>query len=607
MRFTDYLLNVYSPLTEGNNYTNMFNDFLGSDDTVRPAIDKYIKWARANLKKNDRIVWFLRWVRAELAGRAKHTDSDTELERINKRLGTDFTRIDLVPINNLMTNLTHYLGMPIPEIQNVVWQKQSPRELLEQLGEVESDWKEANADRNNLLSYHEDSEPEKIMSFPDGYAWFDLEKSYCSAEAKAMGHCGNANGRGTILSLRRLAKNHEGLNYWYPVLTFILHDDGFLGEMKGRNNDKPVEKYHPYIIALLKNYSPVQGIRGGGYMPEHNFKMSDLDDDVVAELKELKPGFADLDEIYRKEGMTDRLIRLIHERLPNGLGTGSYDKEHECFVVETWTNLDHFFRGIYDENAEKILDIALGEADFQEERSGSSHEAFLQTILELPPIWQEKIIARSGLRKPFSTDSLIEAGKRLVQADDAWFQLFEDVFSSGEHLKEEAWERLSQYISTGWAFSSSQVYLNIPSDVSQLKAFVGSDQPVELRCSQSAMMYYAMVDGEEEDDQYAYEVRDMARDDSYGNASWEHINDEQNDEMRREDGLHTGGHGRNSGDPWLKGLKTDDGSEALVNDFVSALQGNSGQGRINDPKQREIKFNVESIQRLLVLSGLKRL
>ena len=240
----NYLLAVESPLTEGTNYLSMFNDLIANDDNAKAAIEKYITWARSNLKKNDRIVWFLRWARVELAGRMKHTDSDIELARLNKRLKTSYSRYDMVAVNNLMTNLSHFLSMPIEPIQKIVWDRQSPQELLNEFREAEHEWRET-SDSRNTLAYQEGDEPTVVLQFPDGYAWFDLEKSSCREEGAAMGHCGNtaANRHGdTVLSLRKLARTMTGQTHWYPVLTFILDSNGELGEMKGRGNDKPAEK-----------------------------------------------------------------------------------------------------------------------------------------------------------------------------------------------------------------------------------------------------------------------------------------------------------------------------------------------------------------------------
>lgn len=120
-----------------------------------------------------------------------------------------------------------------------------------------------------------------VLSFPDGYSWVDLERGYCEIEKDTMGHCGNVGAKpgDTILSLRD-KKNT-------PHLTFILNN-GVLGEMKGRGNDKPAPKYHPYIIELLK-LPIIKGVKGGGYLPENNFKLNDLNDNQLEELLKTKP------------------------------------------------------------------------------------------------------------------------------------------------------------------------------------------------------------------------------------------------------------------------------------------------------------------------------
>ena len=609
MRFTDYLLTVET-LTEGkgNTYLGMFNDFVADNVQAKQTVEKYIAWARKTLKKNDRVVWFLRWVRVELAGRAKHLDSDAELQRLNKRLGTNYGAYDLVPINNLMTNLTHYLGLPIPQMEAIVWLKQSPRELLEQMGDVEDDWKEANESKNNLLQYEEGDEPTVIMSFPDGYKWFDLERSYCSQEAQAMGHCGNAGGNGTILSLRRLARSYNGGTYWYPVLTFILHADGYLGEMKGRNNDKPIEKYHPYIIALLKNYPEIEGIRGGGYLPSHNFAMSDLDSEDAAELKKLKPGLADIDDLYHAEGMTDRVIRLIDSRLPEGLSTGKYDKDAKVFIVDDWSDFERFVKyGVYDGNCEKVLDIAMGQADFQVDRSDNAEEAFIETVMDMPPHWQEQLITRAGLNKPPGSamgQVVTDAARHMIQSNDSWYQKFQEVYGSEDRIKDEAWERLALYVKTGWSFACMQVYLNIPDDEAELKAFVENGDDVQLRIHERDIIPYAMAssDGDYDEDEHAWEIRQM-QGDGYGNASWETVDDENTKERRREEGLLTAGFGKDRNqDPWLAGVDTS--TKSLTADFLDVLQGNPIPGRIADERQNELKFESMKLGRLLQLSGV---
>lgn len=131
-----------------------------------------------------------------------------------------------------------------------------------------------------------------------GWEWIDLGKGYCDKEARAMGHCGNTGAKpgDNILSLR----DPKGRAH----LTFILNS-GKLGEMKGRSNTKPKKAYHPAIVALLRN-DEIDYVVGGGYMPENNFSLDDLDDETKESLLEDKPDL--------EHGM-DKQIEEIEERL----------------------------------------------------------------------------------------------------------------------------------------------------------------------------------------------------------------------------------------------------------------------------------------------------
>jgi hypothetical protein len=50
-------------MQEAQNYEGMFNDIfkLDADPRLRQQITQDINWARKILRKNDRIIWFLRW------------------------------------------------------------------------------------------------------------------------------------------------------------------------------------------------------------------------------------------------------------------------------------------------------------------------------------------------------------------------------------------------------------------------------------------------------------------------------------------------------------------------------------------------------------------
>ena len=52
-------------IQEAQNYEGMFNDILkrDTDPRLRQQITQDIIWARKILRKNDRIIWFLRWAK----------------------------------------------------------------------------------------------------------------------------------------------------------------------------------------------------------------------------------------------------------------------------------------------------------------------------------------------------------------------------------------------------------------------------------------------------------------------------------------------------------------------------------------------------------------
>lgn len=592
-----YLLAVESPLTEAQNYISMFNDFIGTDESSKATIQKYIDWARSNLRKNDRIVWFLRWVRVELAGRIKHLDSDAELDKLNRRMKAGYSRHDMVPINNLMTNLQHYLSMPIDQIQNVIWGKQSPQQLLSEFKKYEDDWKET-SDQRNLLSYNEGEEPTKIIQFPDGYAWFDLETHACREEGKAMGHCGNtaAGQRGdTIFSLRRPAHTVDGRSFWYPMLTFIRDDDGYLGEMKGRANDKPARKYHPYIVELLKS-KYITGIKGGGYLPSHNFKMSDLDPDTQAELVELKPDLGELDDMYSREGMTSRVLARLESALSeNGLSSGTYQPDEKRFVLENWRDYDQFLGAVYADHVEKILEIAMGEADFQH---SDPEEAFIQTLLDLPDPWRAKLAHHAGVRRD-DDHSMVETAHRLISQDDDYYRLFYDLANGTDSIQAQAWERLYEYQNAGWTFAAGHVYTDVPSEtLEQFRQFVESKQSVHLYVNEDDMVGYGSADPNGDNGDYDYDIQRMRGD--YGRADWDAIDSEYQTERWREDGLTD----RSGDDEWLKEIKEGEGSP-LTQEYLKVLQGERTTGQISDPRQQELSFESLMRRHMNVVSNLQ--
>jgi hypothetical protein len=299
-------------ITEGaltNQYRSMYQSLPVTD---QKGINAFISELEKALQRQDRIVWAIQWHRIWYASKLIEQAGDPELiskRNINKLLAATGTNVgydDAVNngmfIANNIPEFQHYLSLPIVEIKNYVWGKQTPEQLLNSLSDIEDTWKENIQDRGLELRGDETI----IEKFSDGYTWFNLNRQQCDREAKAMGHCGNGGTPkygDTVLSLRK----HIHDDYWEPALTFILDRNGYLGEMKGRGNDKPTEAYHKYIIKLLLN-PIVKGMKGGGYMPENNFSMEDLPDAIQEKLETTKPCLMPIWKLYKLWKETPMMI-----------------------------------------------------------------------------------------------------------------------------------------------------------------------------------------------------------------------------------------------------------------------------------------------------------
>ena len=338
--------------------SNKYTEFQHTQRDVR----EIVKWTIKTFKKQDRITWFLKLFRIGLLWKFKVAlDNSSKLpstdilgieksaEFINdfvkyKLIGNNDNRekiiadaFNLVVFNNYGTFVyntrkdayEHFFSQNIPGIQNYQIPSGFPstREVFNDLTRIE---REFNEKQNRFISMDApDVEPTVIIQYENGAQWLNLNKSYCDLEARSMGHCGNSAAGSyrtddRILSFRTIEMNPvTKKKAWVPHLTFILDPDtGMLGEMKGRNNQKPDKKYHGVIVDLLR-LPIIKGIKGGGYLAENNFMLNDLPEEVAEQLVEEKPELADLQFLHRKFGASDERTRnkvfsLLNENeLPN--------------------------------------------------------------------------------------------------------------------------------------------------------------------------------------------------------------------------------------------------------------------------------------------------
>ena len=324
-------------LCEGPNYDDLFNPINSTMGSVK-RLAKYkkgnlvqrqrvlIDWAKKNLKKKDKIMWFLRCARigclaefikehgvgsyydsnlndyddgdAETWGQPRRAQPGIGVKQAHEALQDLLTKYEKQfgipaprggdPSDSFENQclalwggrnwgmLNHFIQMEeqVPAIKNYKWNAQAPLDLIYTLQGYEKEWrKEAQAGLDQ-------GKDQTLVQFPNGWRWVWLDRGACKAEGEAMGHCGNGSDPRdgtTILSLREPIKNGRQK----PHLTFILSQYNTLGEMKGRYNQRPSPDLHPYIVELLLTKADdgsyfIQGIDGGGYLPANNFAVSDL-------------------------------------------------------------------------------------------------------------------------------------------------------------------------------------------------------------------------------------------------------------------------------------------------------------------------------------------
>jgi hypothetical protein len=220
-------------------------------------INDNLRWAKTVLKKDERIVWWLRLLTQHLK---------------------DPNSID---IQNIGSEIEHYMGFAIPGIQEYQFAKKTPEQIVAELNAIQQEHeKKLSQDKPTVTPQEGDHE---LIKFNDGSAWWFVNRAYCSDEGASGSHCGNVTGQ--------RKKDQRILSYRIDnrvKMTFILEPNGKLGEMKAWGNQKPSKRLHPYIMSLLQN-DIIKGIKGGGYLPDNNFSIFDLDDKDLRTLQQVKP------------------------------------------------------------------------------------------------------------------------------------------------------------------------------------------------------------------------------------------------------------------------------------------------------------------------------
>jgi hypothetical protein len=167
--------------------------------------------------------------------------------------------------NSVNTNyISNNYGGAIREILDWLQHPITPKQELKQLS-FEQALEKAREWHNELQVLGGDIdfiEPEKntiLKTYPKNsegieYYWVFIPSNYCDLESSRMGHCGRTGLGNNLISLRSvkpLTKGHT-INDSHITIAYGL-DDGKFYQVKGKKNNKPAEKYFPFIYDLIKS------------------------------------------------------------------------------------------------------------------------------------------------------------------------------------------------------------------------------------------------------------------------------------------------------------------------------------------------------------------
>lgn len=302
---------------------------------VEPDVARKVDETKKTLRREDRIVWALRFYKkalvSELLWLVRHDPAffqkkfgaaplpdQTGLERQFRKLAdvdiTPFQESDpddpeeLEPpytgystIDTINQRIGHYIGIadtlgenePDNIINKLIFQRQSFGEIVSlfRRGELLLMKKKAAGivikPSRGAVSDMADSEGpvQTWVKFPNGWRWFNLLRN-CSEirndpnappSTAITGHCANTAAKGdvTVLELAEPLGNDR----WKHHAMFVLHRNGMLGEMKGRKNQKPSPRLYKYILELLRQRHEIKGLGFHGphhHAPGNDFSLSDF-------------------------------------------------------------------------------------------------------------------------------------------------------------------------------------------------------------------------------------------------------------------------------------------------------------------------------------------
>jgi len=225
--------------------------------------------------------------------------------------------------NNIITSVySDNIRQILDWLQHPVTPKQDLKQLsFDQALEKAREWHQELQVLGGDIDFTEPETNTILKKYPvnsDGieYYWVFIPSNYCDLESSRMGHCGRTGYGNNLISLRSVKAYGKGhtINDSHITIAYGVND-GVFYQIKGKKNNKPAEKYFPYIFDLIK--SAIQNIDIEYSKPSMKF---DKNNKLMPSKSLLDfNGFGSeygAEEDYGFEDMTKEEIREIYDLKP---------------------------------------------------------------------------------------------------------------------------------------------------------------------------------------------------------------------------------------------------------------------------------------------------
>lgn len=276
-------------------------------------------------------------------------------------------------INNHPDYIFRFYRSEIREILDWLQHPVTPKQELKQLSfdqalEKAREWHQELQVLGGDIDFTEPETNTIIKTYPknsDGieYYWVFIPSNYCDLESSRMGHCGRTGYGNNLISLRSVKQYGKGhtINDSHITIAYGV-SDGIFYQIKGKKNNKPAEKYFPYVFDLIKTFitdnnvfipsknDTVFAFNGFGseYGDSEDYGFEDMSNEELRELYDLKPTiFTDAESIlaiFDAGVITIDEIKSINESNPN--------------IFKSFGNKVKLFdRGIVSERPSTIIEV----------------------------------------------------------------------------------------------------------------------------------------------------------------------------------------------------------------------------------------------------------